>query len=75
MTVDNSESLSKNNIIDYLCEKPVFCRSINQKKSKHFFNPSYSPVTGKFLGYIESDEHFINRIKETLNAEKNNEYL
>jgi len=42
---------------------------INEEKSEDFPNLLCSPITGKVLGYEESDEHFKNRVMKKIKGE------
>jgi hypothetical protein len=39
-------------------------RMLDKEKSKDFPTPYYGPVTGLFLGYQESNDHFRKRVLE-----------
>lgn len=43
-----------------------FMKIINEEKSEDFPNLLCSPITGKVLGYEESDEHFKERLMKRI---------
>ena len=53
-------------IIDELAKKQSIYRLINSEKSKDYPTPYYAPVSGEFLGWHESDDHFRKRIKRVM---------
>lgn len=55
-----------NGIGDFVDELISFSRIINDKKSKDFPTPYYLPMSGKLVGYQESDKHFRKRILNKL---------
>lgn len=59
-------------MIDKIAEMYSITRLHNEKKSKNFPNPEYGIITGIFLGYAESDDHYRKRILKIM-REKGNE--
>jgi hypothetical protein len=44
----------------------TLCRRIEKKQTADYPTPYYSPVSGEFEGYSESDEHLRKRLKKIL---------
>lgn len=53
-------------MLDEIAQKNNFCRLINKRKSKNFPTAKYGTISGKLLGYAESDEHYRKRILENI---------